>query len=89
MITKLTVAALAAVSAFVILAPQPAMAQSCGSLWYQRNAIYSQAGHCFNTARGRAAFGPGCFPPYGRLSGGQQAQVNAILAQERNFGCPR
>ena len=89
MMIKLTVAALAAMSAFVILAPLPAIAQSCGSLWYQRNAIYSQAGHCFNTARGRAAFGPGCFEPYGRLSGGQQARVNAILAQERYQGCPR
>ena len=35
----------------------PAYAQSCGDLWYERNAIYKDAGYCFKTARGIRAFG--------------------------------
>ncbi|HRY02252.1 MAG TPA: YARHG domain-containing protein, partial [Beijerinckiaceae bacterium] len=27
----------------------PAYAQSCGELWYERNAIYKDAGYCFKT----------------------------------------
>lgn len=76
-------------SAVAILSPAPAAAQSCGDLWYRRNAIYAEAGYCFQTARARAAFGAGCFPPYGRLSPRQQAQVNALQAQEDYRGCPR
>jgi hypothetical protein len=66
-----------------------AQAQSCGQLWYQRNAIYARAGYCFQTARARAAFGENCFPPYGRLSPNQQARVNALQYQEDMRGCPR
>jgi len=66
-----------------------AQAQSCGQLWYQRNAIYADAGYCFQTARARAEFGEGCFPPYGRLTPRQQARVSAIQRQEDLHGCPR
>lgn len=69
--------------------PAQAQAQSCGQLWYARNSIYSAAGYCFKTAQAIGAFGEGCFPPYGRLSPTQQAQVNAIKAQERRQGCTR
>ena len=69
-------AASALVSAIVVLAPTPASAQSCGELWYRRNAIFAEAGYCFQTARARSAFGPGCFAPYGRLTANQQARVN-------------
>ncbi len=89
MIKKIAVASLAAASAFMILAPSVAQAQSCGDLWYRRNAIFAESGYCFQTARARSVFGAGCFPPYGRLSPGQQARVNAIQAQEDYRGCPR
>lgn len=59
----------------------------CGGLWYERNAIYASAGHCFKTSQGIAQFGKGCFPPYGKLSSSQQARVNRIIAKERAFGC--
>ena len=70
----------------------PAIAQSpaymnCGELWYARNEIYAQNGYCFETARARAAFGPGCFPPFGQLSRGERATVNEIQAWERRKGC--
>ncbi|MDB5533310.1 MAG: hypothetical protein JWO28_1625 [Hyphomicrobiales bacterium] len=78
-------AALLPATAFVA----QAQGQSCGQLWYQRNAIYAQAGYCFQTARARATFGENCFPPYGRLSPNQQARVNALQYQEDMRGCPR
>lgn len=66
---------------------QPARGLSCAQLWHQRNAIYARAGHCFNTARGRAVFGEGCFAPYGRLSGADSRQVQRIQRLERMNGC--
>jgi hypothetical protein len=89
MMRKFFVVTLAVVSTWVVLAPPPAAAQSCNELWYRRNAIFAQAGYCFQTERARAAFGAGCFPPYGRLSPSQQARVNAIQAREAYLGCPR
>ena len=86
---RIALATFAAISGFSLLVPAPASAQSCGDLWYRRNAIYAEAGYCFQTARARSVFGPGCFPPYGRLTPNQQARVNAIQAQEDYRGCPR
>lgn len=60
---------------------------SCGELWYARNAIYARQGYCFKTARARAVFGPGCFSPYGRLTGWQQRRVNRIVRWEYRKGC--
>ncbi|MBY6242180.1 YARHG domain-containing protein [Methylosinus sp. Sm6] len=66
---------------------QPARGFSCEQLWRQRNAIYARAGHCFSTDRGRATFGEGCYPPYGRLSGADSRQVQRIRRLERMNGC--
>lgn len=70
--------------------PTPAAAQggmSCGELWHERNAIYARNGHCFNTARGRAVFGAGCFAPFGQLSGWEARRVNELQMWERRKGC--
>ncbi len=48
---------------------QDAAGMSCDQLWYARNQIYAREGFCFKTDRARAVFGPGCFPPFGALSG--------------------
>lgn len=76
--------------AFVV--PAPAMAQdlagmSCNELWYARNQIYARNGYCFRTARARAVFGAGCFPPYGQLSGWERSRVNQIQMWEGRNGC--
>ena len=76
----------------LIAASMPAKAQSygelsCGQLWYERNAIFAQYGHCFKTAPAISAFGPGCFPPYGRLPPHAQSLVNGIIAWERRRRC--
>jgi len=60
---------------------------SCSALWYARNEIYARNGHCFKTARGRAAFGSSCFPPYGRLGTADQREVDTIVKWERRRGC--
>ena len=59
----------------------------CGALWQARNTIFARNGHCFRTARGRNAFGAGCFPPYGRLGSADQRQVDDIKYWERRNGC--
>jgi len=60
---------------------------TCGQLWQARNAIYARRGYCFETERARRVFGPGCFPPYGRLSPDEQEEVSLIEAYERDRGC--
>jgi hypothetical protein len=67
-----------------------ATAQTCESLWYQRNAIYKNAGYCFKTARGAREFGnAGC--AYGEasvpLSDFQRSRIRSIVRQERRLGC--
>lgn len=68
----------------------PVLAQrgACGQLWYERNEIYARNGYCFKTARARSVFGPGCFPPYGRLNGWDKRRVAEIQAEEADLGCP-
>lgn len=88
--------ALAVVSVWgMVIAPAPqAQAQSslyrrmsCDELWYARNEIYANRGYCFRTARARAVFGRGCFPPYGRLTSREQARVAEIERWEYRKGC--
>ena len=81
-------------AAALLMAPPaatPANAQyasmSCSALWYARNEIYARNGYCFRTARARSVFGPGCFPPYGRLSAWEQRQVSQIESWEYRRGC--
>lgn len=74
------------------LGPRPATAQdasdmSCGELWRERNAIYARNGYCFKTARARAVFGAGCFPPYGELRGWEKRRVDELQYWERRNGC--
>ena len=68
-----------------------ATAQSCGQLWYERNAIYKSAGYCFKTQRAISAFGnAGCMydSEYALpLSPGDRAQIASIVRMERELGC--
>lgn len=60
---------------------------SCGQLWYERNAIFAQYGHCFQTQQAINTFGRRCYPPYGKLPPSAQQQVNEIIYWERRKGC--
>jgi hypothetical protein len=75
-------------AALLALAPEKAAAQSCYDLWHERNAIYARNGYCFQTQRAIEEFGRGCFPPFGRLSGGEAARVREIQYWERRNDCP-
>ena len=82
----------AAMTGAVLICPPAALAQdaasmSCGELWQARNEIYARNGYCFKTARARAEFGPGCFPPYGQLSGWETRRVDELQYWERRNGC--
>jgi hypothetical protein len=60
---------------------------SCYQLWYERNAIFARKGYCFETRRAIRAFGPRCYPPYGRLNRWERETVNEIKYWERVKGC--
>jgi len=92
--TKLALFTLLGLASTAVITVQPnrAVAQSfgdmtCRQLWYERNAIYAEAGHCFKTRRGRAAFGRRCYPPYGRLGSYDKRTVARIVRWERRNGC--
>ncbi len=70
-----------------IASAQEAAYMSCNDLWYARNKIYARNGYCFKTARAREAFGPGCFPPFGQLSGWEADRVNELQMWEQRKGC--
>lgn len=71
----------------------PGLAQSCQELWYQRNAVFKEAGSCFETSRAIREFGnAGC--RYDEeadvpLSQRQRREVNALQRTERALGCAR
>lgn len=78
----------------ILLLAVPARAQfACDELWRARNAIYKEAGYCFQTPRAIRAFGnSGCqyddiaaVP----LSAWDRAKVADIQREERADGCPR
>lgn len=60
---------------------------TCRELWYARNRIYADAGYCFRSERALRAFGRACFPPYGRLSEREQAEVDRIQRWEARREC--
>lgn len=84
---------LSAAGAGLLCLSGPALAQSCGDLWYARNEIYKAQGYCFKTARAIRAFGnAGC--QYDDLadvplSQAQRRAIADIVRDERFAGCPR
>ena len=78
-------------TAAAIAVPSSASAQTCQSLWVERNSYYKAAGYCFKTARAIAYFGnAGCrhddeasVP----LSPAVRARIAEIIRLERRFGC--
>ena len=61
---------------------------NCSDLWHRRNSIYASFGYCFRTPRAIAAFGRGCFPPYGRLPPDAAREAARLQALEARLGCP-
>ena len=69
------------------IAPTRPASMSCDKLWHERNAVYARNGYCFKTQKAIAAFGKGCFPPYGELQGSEKNRVTEISLWERQKGC--
>ncbi|MBX9457290.1 MAG: YARHG domain-containing protein [Rhizobium sp.] len=67
---------------------QPAFADACYDLWYERNAIYNDNGYCFNTRDGRRTFdNSDCYTDYPDFSRREQRRINQIKREERRMGC--
>ena len=81
-----TITAIAALG--IVLSVEPALAESCYDLWYERNSIYDANGFCFKSRLGRQTFdNSDCYTNNVRLSGGEQARVDAIQEEEASRGC--
>lgn len=88
---RLTLVVAAVLGTAGLIQTQALAQDACGRLWYQRNAIYKDAGYCFHTGRGIRAFGnAGCqyddeadVP----LSRGERRQVAGLQAREEQYGC--
>ena len=80
-----------AAAAILLTLNGPALAGGggrCNELWQRRNSIYGSFGYCFRTPRAIAAFGRGCFPPFGRLPPDAAREVARLQALEARLGCP-
>ena len=81
-----TLAILAAVG--TISSVQPAWADSCYDLWWQRNEIYNRNGYCFQTRDGMDAFdNSDCYTDSPDFTRGEQRRIDQIKRQENNMGC--
>ena len=71
-----------------VTAVQPALADVCYDLWYERNAIYNDNGYCFNTRDGRNTFdNSDCFTDSPDFTRGEQRRIDRIKRQENEYGC--
>jgi YARHG domain len=86
--TIITVAAV--IGSLTALVPT-AYAQSCQSLWVERNSYYKEAGYCFKTSRAISYFGNGgCRYDNERdlpLSRATRNRIAEIVRIERSLGC--
>jgi YARHG domain len=78
-------------TATLVSTVSPSRAQTCQSLWVERNSYYKAAGYCFHTPRAIRHFGnAGCrfdnesAVPLSRATRNRIAQ---IVQAERNLGC--
>jgi hypothetical protein len=81
-----TVAALAILG--TMSAVQPAFADVCYDLWYERNAIYDANGYCFNTRDGRRTFdNSDCYTDDPDFTRREQRRIQQIKREEAELGC--
>lgn len=73
----------------IILTAAPAKAaETCHDLWLSRNAIFNDAGYCFNSTLGKTLFdNSDCHTKSPVLSKSQRAKIARIKQYEKNFGC--
>ncbi|MCR9135872.1 MAG: DUF4453 domain-containing protein [Alphaproteobacteria bacterium] len=73
----------------ILLTAAPAKAVDvCPDLWFSRNAIFNDAGFCFNSTLGKALFdNSDCHTRSPVLPQSLQAKITRIKQYEKNFGC--
>ena len=65
---------------------------TCDDLWHQRNAIWHRHNYCFNSDRGKAAFGnTGCYRSLDEaraaMSDAELAEIDRLYQRETEEGC--
>jgi len=83
------ISVITAISALgLIVSVEPALAESCYDLWYERNSIYDANGYCFKTRLGKQTFdNSDCYTNNVRLSRQEQRRVSEIQDEEDSRGC--
>jgi YARHG domain-containing protein len=72
----------------VVTSVQPAFADVCYDLWYERNSIYNDNGYCFNTRDGQNTFdNSDCYTDDPGFSRREQRRIQQIKRQENDYGC--
>jgi hypothetical protein len=72
----------------VVTSVQPAFADVCYDLWYERNSIYNDNGYCFNTRDGQDTFDNGdCYTDNPDFTRREQRRIQQIKRQENDYGC--
>jgi hypothetical protein len=85
-VRKITLYSIAGLGA--LLSVQPALAESCYDLWYERNAIYDRNGFCFSSDLGQQTFdNSDCWTKHAKFSRSEQRQIDAIKEEEESRGC--
>ena len=79
------------VASTLAIAASPSQAQTCQSLWVERNSYYKEAGYCFKTTRAIRYFGnAGCrYDDESSVPLSQQVRnrIAEIVRLERSLGC--
>jgi hypothetical protein len=83
------ISVITAISALgIILSVEPALAESCYDLWYERNSIYDANGYCFKTKLGRETFdNSDCYTKHPQFSEQEQWRIDQLKSEEENRGC--
>jgi len=72
----------------VVTSVQPAFADVCYDLWYERNSIYNDRGYCFSTRDGQDTFdNSDCYTDNPDFTRREQRRIQQIKRQENDYGC--
>jgi hypothetical protein len=72
----------------LMIIAEPALAQSCYDLWYERNAIYNDRGYCFATDLGIRTFdNSDCWTHAPRFTKAERRRIEQIKREEEDRGC--
>lgn len=66
----------------------PSFGDTCDDLWFSRNMIFDQAGHCFSSDNAKRIFdNQNCTGAVSKLPKDQEARVSTLRGMEKELGC--